>query len=434
MAFKFDGSEEGFERGLDLFKPPPVNTAVYKREWVSYRPVSQITKGSPIQFTIPGTSSDYKDLKKMMLYLKCRIKKQNGTPITKEDSVGFCNLTLHTLFRQVDFCLQQMGMTSGVGLNYPYKAMMDTLLQFEEDTKETYLGSELYYKDSANYMDDADPQKGGNLGLMERSSFTENGQYVDLEGPLYIDVCQQERFLVNGVQTDVKLIPSSDSFALMSPKGEKLYTYEIAEAVLKMCQVKLNPGVMVSHAEVLKKSPALYPYTRSDVRTFNIQPGSFSWGMDDIFQGQIPSRVVIGLVSAQAYSGVYSKSPYNFQHFNCNFVGLYADGQSVPGEPYQCDYKNKHYVSSYLSLFSGIGKFHVNEGNYITREEYPNGYCLYLFDIAGSKRKDFLDLTKKGHTRLNIRFEESPSETVTVVVYSCFPSIFQIDESRNIVI
>ena len=291
---------------------------------------------------------------------------------------------------------------------------MDTLLQFEEDTKETYLGSELYYKDSANYMDNADPQKGRNLGLMVHSSFTENGQDVDLEGPLYIDVCQQERFLVNGVQTDVKLIPSSDSFALMSPKGEKLYTYEIAEAVLKMCQVKLNPGVMVSHAEVLKKSPALYPYTRSDV-----QPGSFSWGMDDIFQGQIPSRVVIGLVSAQAYSGVYSKNPYNFQHFNCNFVGLYADGQSVPGEPHQCDYKNKHYVSSYLSLFSGISKFHVNEGNYITREEYPNGYCLYLFDFAGSKWKVFLDLTKKGHTRLNIRFEESPSETVTVVVYSC---------------
>ena len=115
MALKFDGSEEGFERGLDLFKPPPVNTAVYKRECVSYRPVSQITKGSPIQFTIPGTSSDYKDLKKMMLYLKCRIKKQNGAPITKEDSVGFCNLTLHTLFRQVDFCLQQMGMTSRHG-------------------------------------------------------------------------------------------------------------------------------------------------------------------------------------------------------------------------------------------------------------------------------------------------------------------------------
>ena len=71
MAYKFDGSEEGFGAGLDLFKPPPVDTSIYKREWMSYRPVSQITKGSPIQFTITGTSSDYKDLKKMRLYVKC---------------------------------------------------------------------------------------------------------------------------------------------------------------------------------------------------------------------------------------------------------------------------------------------------------------------------------------------------------------------------
>ena len=96
-------------------------------------------------------------------------------------------------------------------------------------------------------------------------------------------------------------------------------------------------------------------------------------------------------------------------------------------------YKNKHYVTSYLSLFSGIGKLHVNEGNYISREEYPEGYCLYVFDITGSRRKDFLDLTRKGHTRLSINFEETPTETLTAVVYSCFPSIFQIDETRNII-
>ena len=337
MAFKFDGSEEGFESGLDVFKPPPVNTAVYKRELMSYRPVSQITKGSPIQFTIQGTSSDYKDLKNTMLYLKLRITNENGDPITAEDRVGLSNLSLQSLFRQVDFNLQQQGMTTGVGLNYPYKAMMDTLLQFEEDPKETQLQSQLYFKDSSHYMDSPDPREGSNLGLLLRSQFTENGQYVDLEGPLYIDVCQQDRFLINGVQIDVKLIPSSDAFVLMSPQGEKRYKYEIGDAILKISQVKLNPGVMISHAEQIKKSPALYPYMRSDVRTFNIQSGSFSWGMDDVFQGQIPCRVVVGLVSSKAFSGAYDKNPYNFHHFNCNFIGLYADGQSVPGDPLRCD-------------------------------------------------------------------------------------------------
>ena len=68
----------GFDTSLDLFKAPPVNTAIEKREWISYRPVSQITKGSPIHFTISGTSPDYKDIRKTLLFVECKNKKANG--------------------------------------------------------------------------------------------------------------------------------------------------------------------------------------------------------------------------------------------------------------------------------------------------------------------------------------------------------------------
>ncbi len=144
----------------------------------------------------------------------------------------------------------------------------------------------------------------------------------------------------------------------------------------------------------------------------------------DIFQGQIPSRVVVAVLSSQAYTGAYNKNPYNFQHFNCNFIGLYADGQSVPGEPTVCDYKNGHYVNAYLSLFTGVGKYGLNEGNYIARDNYPNGYCMYVFDVSGRRGREYLDLIKKGHTRLNIRFQDSPTETVTV--YSIFQPYFKL--------
>lgn len=433
MAFKFDLSEEGYTSNLDIFKPPPIDTAVLKREWIPFRPVSQITKGSPIHFTIPGSSSDYKDLRSMMFYVKCRITKPGGEKITADDSVGFVNLTLQSLFRQVDVCLQQQIINTGVGLNYPYKAMIDTLLKFEEDPKTTQLQSQLYFKDTAGYMDTASPGDGGNLGLLERNELTENGEYVDMEGNIFSDICQQERYLLNGVQLDVKLFPNSDNFVLMSPQGGTQYQYEIEEAILKVCHVKLNPGVVVAHAETLKKSPALYPYMKSDVRTYNIQPGSFTWSADDIFQGSVPSRVVVGLVSGEAYSGAYHKNPYNFQHFNTNFCGLYANGQSVPGEPFMCDFKNNSYTSAYLSLFTAVGKYHSNEGNYISRSDYPKGYSLFLFDIDGKHGKEFMNLTNRGHTRLSLRFEKAAKETITVIVYSHFPSILQIDETRNII-
>ena len=432
MSFKFDDAEEGFDRSLDLFKSPPVDTAIFKREWMSYRPVSQLSKGSPIQFSLPGTTSDYKDLKKIVLYLKVRILKEDGSPVTDENNVSFVNLSMQSLFRQVDMSIQQQVLTSGVGLNYSYKAYLDTLLKYDEEPKETQLQSQLYFKDSSNSMDDEDCIEGANTGLMQRYIYTKNGKYVELEGPLFIDLCQQDRLLVNGVQVDLKLLPNTDSFALMCANKEK-YSFDIGEAVLKVCQCKLNPGVLISHAEMLKKVPALYPYMKSDIRSFNIQKGTFDWGMDDIFQGQVPSRVVVTMVSSQAYSGSFNKNPYNFQNFDCNFVGLYVDGQSVPGEPMVCDYKNGHYVNAYLSMYTAVGKYGLNEGNYVSREDYPNGYCVYVFDVSGRRGREYLDLIKKGHTRLNIRFKEAPKETITVIVYSSFPSIFQIDEARNVI-
>ena len=431
MSFKFDDAEEGYTRNLDLFKSPPIDTGIYSRQWVSFRPVTQISKGSPIQFTIPGSSPAYKDLSKIRLHIKCRILKSNGLPVSKEDDVSFTNLTLASLFRQCDVALQQTNVSSNIGMNYSYKAMIDTLLKYDEDPKESQLQSQYYFKDSAGYMDDASAATGLNLGILQRHAATMEGGSVDLEGPIHMDICQQNRLLINGVPLDIKFHPNTDGFVLMSP--QKGYQYEIQEAILKVCMVTLNPAVLVAHSETLKKTPALYPYMRSDFRTFNIQPGSYTWGMDDIFQNMIPSRVVVALVSGQAYSGAYNKNPYNFQHFTCNFMGLYADGISVPGEPFQCDYKSGHFVTPYLSLFTAIGKFQANEGNYISREDYPKGYALYVFDIEGKHGREYMNLVKRGHSRLNIRFEQAPKETVTVLIYSHFPAMLQVDESRNII-
>jgi hypothetical protein len=75
-------------------------------------------------------------------------------------------------------------------------------------------------------MDDADPQKGANTGLYMRWRYTNNGQLVDLEGPLYADLCQQDRLIINGVQIGLKLRPQRDEFCLLTIDGEK-YRVEV---------------------------------------------------------------------------------------------------------------------------------------------------------------------------------------------------------------
>ena len=57
---------------------------------------------------------------------------------------------------------------------------------------------------------------GGNAGLFNRYWATRGGKIVDLEGPLFIDLFQQPRLLVNGVSIGIKLWPSHDAFRLVT--------------------------------------------------------------------------------------------------------------------------------------------------------------------------------------------------------------------------
>ena len=265
--------------------------------------------------------------------------------------------------------------------------------------------------------------------MTQRYLLTNKGNAVDMECSLMMDICRQDRLILNGVALDIKIFPSSDSFVLLSG-DDTPYQYKIDEAVMKVCQVKVNPGVLVGHAVALKKSPAIYPIIKSDVKSFNIPAGSYSWSTDDLFQGQVPDTLIVTMTSAASYSGTYGTNPFCFKHYNVNQISFSVDGESLPAPPMMMDYKNGNYISAYLSTFSSTDE---DQSNYIERGEYPNGNAIYVFRLNQNDDGECVSLLKRGHTRLQIRFTEALPEAATVITYAKFPAIVHIDESRNVI-
>lgn len=425
--------QEGHSAELAIFQTPVIDTGIDGVEWVGFRPTNQLTGGGgPVEFNIPGHSTSYIDLKRTRLHVKCHLVKADGTPVKPDNKVGFVNLALQSLWSQVDLSLQNQVVSPNIGNNYAYKSLIDILLSNEEDPKLTWLQSQLYYMDTYSYMDDSDPTGGNNNGLLKRYEYTQNGDDVDMEGPLYIDFCQQSRFLPNGVQVNVKLWPNKPDFCLMSSEENAQYSIRISDAVLKVCLIKVSPGVIIGHAEALEKTPATYPFTRTDIRTFAVAAGQYTISVEDIFQGAIPSSLIVGLVTSKAYSGDPQRNPYNFRHFNCTSLALYVDGQSVPSAPIQSNFQKGNFVEAYMSLFTGTGKYGTNSGNYISREEYDGGYTLYVLDVEGTQGRLEHSYLKRGHTRLELRFGTPLPEATTVIVYGSFPAALQIDKARNV--
>ena len=234
---------------LALFHPGARERAVKSVHWVNHRPVSQINNTSAIEFDVSGTQVAYILPSKTRLNVKLRLLKENGEVVEPTDDVSLVNLALHSLFRQVDVSLNQTLITSTVGVNYGYKAMIDALLSYNFDVKESQIQSEGYYKDTAFFMDAA-----SNAGHVQRKLLTKGG-VIDFESPLHMDVCQQPKAILNGVQLTVKLFQSGDNFRLFSPSGTK-YSVEITDAVLKVCNVTVQPSVLVAQNEMLLKTPA----------------------------------------------------------------------------------------------------------------------------------------------------------------------------------
>ena len=88
---------------------------------------------------------------------------------------------------------------------------METLLTHGNGIKTSELTAGLFYKDTAGQMGIADPT-GANTGLKERNLFTKESQTVALMGRLHLDISNQDRLLLNGVDVRIKLIRSKNEF------------------------------------------------------------------------------------------------------------------------------------------------------------------------------------------------------------------------------
>lgn len=406
---------------LSLFVPAPTDTSILSREWIDFRPVNQVTDASVLDFNIPPQGASYIDLKRSVLNIKVKLIRGDGSPLQDGEGLAPVNLTLHSIFRQVDVTFQQKNLPH-TGTNYPYKAYIDTILNTSVIEHTVLGGSQLFYKDTGDASTN-DVKTGSNNGLYIRAVKTKLSTILDLEGPLHLDIFQQPRLLVNGVSIGLKLWQGHDSFRIITDSLTPDYKIQIVDARFKLCVLKPTSAMLLANEKMIQEVPAMYPYLRSDIKTVSVAAGQYGFSADDMFQGLVPSKLIVGLVSSAAYNGDYGKNPFNFGHYDLNSLGLYIDGQAIPTQPLQPNYASNQYTECYRTLTQHKKDIHISF------EDYKKGYCFYILNVDpfytfNSKRR--------GHCRLELKFGTALPESVTMIMYASFPEILHIDRARAV--
>ena len=157
MSYVHPFSKRCDKSEIDLFSVPPTQQSLERGRWIGYAPLSSVENtDSPINFLVTGTD-EYIDLSKTILTVTGKIVKNDETVLdgANQTSVAAVNNFLHSLFKQVDVYLNGKQVTLAMG-TYPYRAYIETLLNYDASAKESQFTSALYYKDTATKMDEAE--------------------------------------------------------------------------------------------------------------------------------------------------------------------------------------------------------------------------------------------------------------------------------------
>lgn len=429
MAFVNINSKPTVLSACDLFTVPPTQRSVIEGYTQEFRPISSLDSyDAPIEFSIPASGTEYLDLSHTRIRIRVQILTEKGEAVGEKSNVAPINNFAHSLFSSVQILLNNKSITSH-GVNYSYRSILENILNYGNEAKSTHLTSSLYYKDTAGSMNAID----ANLGYVKRREFARQGEF-DLESTIHSDLFNTNRYLINGVHLQLKMYRSKAEFALMTTAEDtNTYKIKITDATLLVRKLKVSDALLIAHATTMLHHSCKYPIVRCEVKNFNIPKGLFSYVFDNVILGQIPQRVGIAFVTSASYNGELKSNPYNFQHFNHNFLNISTDS-TVHITPLKPDYKRKLYIQSYNTLFSGTGINWSDSGNDISRDEFAKGYNINIFDLTPDQSSSDAHHSQPntGSLRVEVQFEKALTEPITAIVFLEYNNIIEIDKHRSV--
>ena len=378
------------------------------------------------------------------------IDKKEDNPIDVKANVSCANNLLHSLFSQIDLSLNDRLITNTTAL-YPYSAYIQTILCNNKTNSKIKDEAALFIKDDGGQMDDSN-LRGWNTGLYKRGQFMRKSRVFDLCGALFLDISNANRHILNGVNVKLSLYRSKNNFYIIRPRVTKnsagvlvanpeRFMIRIISATMYMCKITPNNAMYLAHDRLLreKKQLARYSYYRSECRKCQIGPGSFSFDQSDIFQGNVPIKVYLGLTWAANSAGDMSLNPFQFIPANLTSLTCSVDGKVVEGSMLNMNYgdtmQESNFVQAYYSLFKNDEN--VEKNCQISREEFFNGYNIYAVQISSDVRTesgDVFPISNKGNFSVNLTFGQATPDPLTLIVLAYFPATVKIDYARNIIV
>lgn len=423
---------------LDIFGPIAVQSGIVDSDEIEYFSVNTLDKASVIEFNIINASADtYLDLSTVSLFVQLRAVKSDGEKYN-ERTVNSVNLDerknqpsavnnmLASLIKSVNVYINNV-LVSSCPL-YCYKNYIDTILNYGSDAADTQLALGGFFNEDIGEMNDF---KDDNTGAKQRRSILYNSSVVNLHGKLTADIFSTPRLLLNGLDLKIILTLNSDEFFFHETGTSKL---NILKSSISVKHCKINPNILLAHHKLLNTQNANYSFQRANLRTFTIPTGLQSIQVDNIVNGILPSSLVFGFIENDSYNGKRSTSPYNFKPLGLESFTLYVNGVPLSKHPIVIEKDGvTKYMHAFRSLYQNLQILSKDCGP-IPYEFFKNGAFLLPINLNPTENGGALcsALLKQGTIKVDLKFYNAITNTLTMLVYMETPAMFTVDQHRNV--
>lgn len=416
---------------FDIFKVPATQLSVDRDVETEHRPLSTITSDSPITFQIITAEDEYLLLSESKLHMtvKFRLKKivkATGAEATLEandwNKIKTEKNFLHSLFRKIDITYNGKEISSGPA-TYSYRAFFENMIGYSKSGQKGYLQS--------SWFDDK---------TLSATSTDFKECVIDLIGKIHTDLTFQDRAIVGRAIIDVKLDPNKPDFYLRV-SGTTLHRYEVSVEFIHPTifahRAKTTAMLQDGHSEGFRGGgTAKYPITRVEVKPITIPAGSNNVNVDNCFVGQMPRRIIFGMVDEAAFNGSFDNDPYEFKHNNLEGLAAYIDGTQYPNVAYKPDFTKGLVAREFDALYSVLNQ-NVNFPSFeMTLEKFKTN-PLFAFNFspdlsAGAGSDGHVSLIKRGAMRLQLKFKNDLPNTTILLIFAEFDNLIEVNEIREV--
>ena len=423
-------SSSALVEGMKFGEVSDTLDSIQNVQWVEYRSTNQLN-GNVIDILIPG-SGDFIDLRRSFLSVKFKVTKADGTALIATDHISTVNNMLSSLWSQVEVYLNGTLVSPNVNL-FPYTSMFTTYLEKSLRQKASLMRSSGFYHDTARYANTENPDTSFNQGLKLRFGLITESKQCNLYGPLPVDILETKKWLVGGVDVQIRLSRSSPEFFFMKPTTvTTVPKIELLDVFYHVCRITPKPEVLLAQNIAISQNMFRYEYQRRRNHVIPVKSGATFLQEDQMFNNVIPAKVVVAHVNQTGFTGDYTENPFYIQFAGVSSIALYINDMSLPAQPMKLDITNSDFLQAYMNVYTGYGQDTEDFTNGLTPEEFFHAYAFYVFDLKGGVGTGLLDVKQKANVRLEVNYKTALTADMAVVVHGIFPDTFSIDSSRNV--